>query len=149
MVRGVSYMFVTGPNVVKTVTHEDVSLEDLGGTDVHASTSGVAHFAYDSEPECLAGLRELIGFLPSNNLDEPPLVPTDDPEDRRDEGLLDVIPDTATKPYDMHQVIGRVVDDGRFLEVHAEFAGNIIVGFARLGGRSVGVIQGCPVHPVL
>ena len=144
MVRGVSYMFVTGPNVVKTVTHEDVSLEELGGTDVHASTSGVAHFAYDTEPECLAGLRELIGFLPSNNLDEPPHVSTNDPDDRRDEGLLDIIPDTASKPYDMHQVIGRVVDDGRFLEVHAEFAGNIIVGFARLGGRSVGIIANQP-----
>ena len=107
MVRGVSYMFVTGPGVVKTVTHEDVSFEELGGADVHASASGVAHFAYDSEPECMAGLRALLSFIPSNNLDEAPIVPTDDPDDRREESLLDVIPDTATKPYDMHEVIRR------------------------------------------
>jgi len=144
MVRGVSYMFVTGPNVVKTVTHEDVTFEDLGGADVHAGTSGVAHFAYDSEPECLAGIRALVGYLPSNNLDDPPLVPTEDPADRRSEALLDLIPDTATKPYDMHEVIRQVVDDERFLEIHADFAGNIIVGFGRLGGRSVGVIANQP-----
>jgi propionyl-CoA carboxylase beta chain len=144
MVRGVSYMFVTGPNVVKTVTHEEVSFEDLGGADVHGSTSGVAQLVYDSEPECLAGLRELMGFLPSNNLDDPPLVPTTDPEDRRDEELLSILPDTATKPYDMHGVIGRVVDDGRFLELHADYGSNLIVGFARLGGRSVGIVANQP-----
>ena len=145
MVRGVSYMFVTGPNVVKTVTHEDVSFEDLGGADVHASISGVAHFVHDSEPECMAGLRDLLSYIPSNNLDEAPIVPTDDPEDRREELLLDIIPDTATKPYDMHEVIRAVADDGRFLEVQAQYAGNIIVGFARLGGRSVGVIANQPM----
>ena len=146
MVRGVSYMFVTGPNVVKTVTHEDVSFEDLGGADVHASISGVAHFVHDSEPECMAGLRDLLSYIPSNNLDEAPIVPTDDPEDRREELLLDIIPDTATKPYDMHEVIRAVADDGRFLEVQAQYAGNIIVGFARLGGRSVGVIANQPME---
>lgn len=144
MVRGVSYMFVTGPNVVKTVTHEDVTTEQLGGADVHGGTSGVSHFTTDSEPECLQQIRELLGFLPGNNVDEPPVQPTADPEDRRDEALLDLIPDTANKPYDMHDVIRRVVDDGRFLEVHRGYADNIICGFARLGGRSVGIIANQP-----
>ncbi|MFZ5623547.1 MAG: acyl-CoA carboxylase subunit beta, partial [Gemmatimonadota bacterium] len=144
MVRGVSYMFVTGPNVVKTVTHENVTFDDLGGADVHAGTSGVAHFVHDSEPACLTAVRELVGYLPSNNLDEPPVAAETDPADRRDEALLDVIPDAASKPYDMHEVIRRVVDGGAFLEVHAEYAGNILVGFARLGGRSVGIVANQP-----
>jgi propionyl-CoA carboxylase beta chain len=144
MVRGSSYMFVTGPNVVKTVTHEDVTFEQLGGADTHASTSGVSHLTYDSEPECLQGMRELLSYLPSNNLDDPPISPTADPSDRRDEALLDVIPDTPAKPYDMHDVIRRVVDDGRFFEIHGDFAGNLLVGFARLGGRSVGVVANQP-----
>ena len=144
MVRGVSYMFVTGPNVVKTVTHEDVSFEQLGGADIHAGTSGVAHFIHDSEPQCLAAIRELMGFLPSNNLDPAPVLPTADPEDRRDEALLDVIPANATQPYDMHDVIRRVVDDGLFHEVHGEYAGNLLVGLARLGGQSVGVVANQP-----
>src|SRR5437867_5049344 len=104
MVRGISYMFVTGPNVVKTVTHEAVDFEGLGGADVHGGTSGVAHFVHDSELECLAAIRTLLSYLPSNNLDDPPLHPTDDPADRRDEELLDIIPDNANKPYDMHDV---------------------------------------------
>ncbi|MGH9121668.1 MAG: acyl-CoA carboxylase subunit beta, partial [Acidimicrobiales bacterium] len=144
MVRGVSYMFVTGPNVVKTVTHEDVSFDQLGGADVHGATSGVAHLVHDSEPECLQALRELLSYLPSNNLDEPPVRATTDPVDRRDEALLDVIPDSAAKPYDMRDVIRRVVDDGRFFEIHGEFAGNILCGFARLGGRSVGIVANQP-----
>ena len=144
MVRGVSYMFVTGPNVVKTVTHEDVSFEQLGGADIHAGTSGVAHFVHDSEPQCLAAIRELVGFLPSNNLDPAPVLPTSDPEDRRDEALLDVIPANANQPYDMHDVIRRVVDDGLFHEVHGEYAGNLLVGLARLGGQSVGVVANQP-----
>ena len=144
MVRGSSYMFVTGPNVVKTVTHEDVTFDQLGGADTHAGTSGVSHLTYDSEPECLLGLRELLGYLPSNNLDDAPLRPTDDPVDRRDEALLDLIPDSPAKPYDMHEVITRIVDDGRFFEIHADFAGNLLVGFARLGGRSVGVVANQP-----
>src|SRR5581483_250245 len=144
MVRGVSYMFVTGPNVVKTVTHEDVSFEQLGGADVHGATSGVSHFTCDSEPECLQLVRELIGFLPGNNLDDPPLLPTEDPDDRRDEALLDLIPESPNQPYDMHEVIRRVVDDGRFLEVHRGYADNIVVGFARLGGRPVGVVANQP-----
>jgi propionyl-CoA carboxylase beta chain len=144
MVRGVSYMFVTGPNVVKTVTHEEVDFEQLGGADVHAGTSGVAHFIYDSELECLAAIRTLVSFLPSNNLDGPPHRVSADPADRRDEELLDVVPDNPTKPYDMHEVIRRVVDGGEFLEVHREFGGNLLVGFARLGGRSVGVVANQP-----
>ncbi len=144
MVRGVSYMFVTGPNVVKTVTHEEVDFERLGGADVHAGTSGVAQFVSDSELECLAAIRSLVSYLPSNNLDGAPSRPSSDPADRRDEELLDVVPDNPTKPYDMHDVIRRVVDAGEFLEVHREFAGNLLVGFARLGGRSIGVVANQP-----
>src|SRR3954449_11623456 len=144
MVRGVSYMFVTGPNVVKTVTHEEVSFDELGGADTHGSTSGVAHFVHDSEAECLQAVRELIGFLPLNNLDEPPQRQSSDPSDRRDEALLDLIPDSANKPYDMHEVIRRVVDDGGFLEVHRGYADNILVGFARLGGTPVGIVANQP-----
>ncbi|MGQ0702478.1 MAG: acyl-CoA carboxylase subunit beta [Gemmatimonadales bacterium] len=144
MVRGVSYLFVTGPNVVKTVTHEDVSFETLGGADVHGETSGVAHAVYSSEAECLDAIRELIGYLPSNNLDTPPRLPSPDPEDRRDEGLLALIPESPTTPYDMHAVIRAVVDDGRFFEIHAGFAPNILTGFARLGAQSVGIIGNQP-----
>ena len=144
MVRGISYMFVTGPNVVKTVTHEDVTPEDLGGADVHGTTSGVAHFVHDTEMECLSAIRQLLGYLPSNNLDDPPAGRSDDPPDRRDEELLTILPDNPTRPYDMLEVIGLVVDDGDLLEVHSDYATNIIVGFARLGGHSVGVIANQP-----
>ena len=144
MVRGISYMFVTGPNVVKTVTHEDVTPEELGGADVHASVSGVAHFAHDSEMESLAEVRRLLSFVPSNNVDSPPIKQTDDPPDRRDEELLTIVPDNPNKPYDMLEVIRRVVDDGELMEVHRDFATNIIVGFARLGGRPVGIIANQP-----
>ncbi len=144
MVRGVSYMFVTGPNVVKTVTHEEVTFEALGGADVHAETSGIAHGVFGSEAECLAALRELVGFLPSNNLDEPPARPPDDPADRREETLLTVIPVAPATPYDMHEVIRDVVDHGQFFEIHGAYAQNILVGFARLGGQPVGVIANQP-----
>ena len=144
MVRGISYMFVTGPNVVKTVTHEEVDFEQLGGADVHGATSGVAHFVYDSELECLTAIRTLLSYLPSNNLDSPPVRGSADPPDRRDEALLDIVPDEANKPYDMHDVIRRVVDGGEFLEVHADYATNLVVGFARLAGRSVGVVANQP-----
>ena len=143
-VQGVSHMFVTGPNVVKTVTHEDVSFEDLGGARVHATTSGVAHFSRPTEVECLQSIRELLSYLPANNSEPPPRKSTEDPLDRADEDLLKVIPDLPTQPYDMHEVIRRVVDDGAFLEVHAGWAGNLITGFARLGGRPVGVIANQP-----
>src|SRR5438874_6737273 len=144
MVRGVSYMFVTGPSVVKTVTHEEVDFEGLGGADVHAAKSGVAHFVHDTEREALAAIRTLLSYLPGNNLDDPPVRPATDPPDRRDEELLDIVPDEPTKPYDMHEVIRRVVDDRDFFEVHGNFAGNLLVGFARLGGRPVGVIANQP-----
>src|SRR5713226_5143748 len=144
MVKRTSYMFVTGPNVVKTVTHEEVDFEGLGGADVHGATSGVAHFVHDSERDALAAIRTLLSYLPANNLDDPPLGASADPPDRRDEALLDIVPDSPTTPYDMHDVIRRVVDDGAFLEVHRDFAGNLLVGFARLGGRPVGVVANQP-----
>ncbi len=144
MVEGTSHMFVTGPNVVKTVTHEEVTFEQLGGARVHASTSGVAHVVRPGEAETLVAARELLSYLPSNNLDGPPARATDDPADRRDEDLLTLVPDESNKPYDMHDVIRRVVDDGRFFEIHADYAANIICGFARLGGRSVGIVANQP-----
>ena len=145
MVKDTSYMFVTGPNVVKTVTHEDVNFETLGGAVVHNSVSGVAHFALNSEEECLMMIRRLVGYIPSNNLDDPPFVPTDDPASRMEDDLNTIIPDVATKGYDMKRVISLVVDDGDFLEVMETFAGNIVVGFARLGGQSVGVVAQQPI----
>src|SRR5436190_6275322 len=145
MVKDTSYMFVTGPNVVKTVTHEDVTFETLGGAAVHNSVSGVAHFALDSEEECLMSMRRLITFMPSNNLDDPPYVPNDDPASRMDDELNSIIPDVPTKGYDMKQVIKLVVDNGDFMEVHEHFAGNILVGFARLGGQPVGIVAQQPI----
>ena len=136
MVRGTSFMFVTGPNVVKTVTHEDVTMEQLGGAETHGEISGVSHFTSASELECLEGIRNLFRFVPSNNVDSPPRGSSSDPTDRRDEALLDVVPDSANKPYDMHDVLRRVIDDGEFVEVQRDFAANIIVGFAHLGGNS-------------
>ncbi len=144
MVRGTSYMFVTGPDVVKTVTHEDVDMESLGGADIHATKSGVAHFAHDSEPQSLAAVRELMRFLPQNNIDPPPFLETEDPPDRRDEKLLEIIPANSNHPYDMCDVIRCIADDGVFMEVHAGFAGNILTGFARLGGHPVGIIANQP-----
>jgi propionyl-CoA carboxylase beta chain len=144
MVRGVSYMFVTGPSVVKAVTHEDVDFDRLGGADVHGATTGIAHFVHDSELECLGAIRALLSYLPSNNVDSPPIHPCDDPPDRRDEELLDVVPDSPSQPYDMHDIIRRVVDGGVFLEVQRDFGGNLLVGFARLAGRPVGVIANQP-----
>ena len=145
MVRDTSYMFVTGPDVTKTVTHEDVTFDELGGADVHAKRSGVAHFETADEPSCLALLRELIGYLPSNNLDPAPVVATDDPIDRADAELDTVVPEEPTKAYDMRDVIRRVVDDGRVLEVHAGWAQNILCAFARLDGRTIGVVGQQPL----
>src|SRR5690348_14327111 len=122
MVRDTSYMFVTGPNVVKTVTHEDVTFDELGGAETHARRSGVAHFVADDEVRCAALLRELFGFIPSNNLDPAPRLATDDPVERQDRELDSIVPESAAKPYDMKDVIRRVVDDGKLLEVHAEWA---------------------------
>jgi propionyl-CoA carboxylase beta chain len=144
MVQGTSYMFVTGPNVVKTVTHEDVTMEELGGAATHASKSGVAHFACSSEVECLQRIRRLLDFIPQNNMEDPPRRNTDDPFDRADEELLDIVPDNPNKPYDIVEVIRRVVDEGEFYEVHADYAGNIVVGFAHVGGTSVGIVANQP-----
>lgn len=144
MVRGTSYMFVTGPNVVKTVTHEDVDMESLGGAAVHSTRSGVAHFAHASEPECLTAVRQLFRYIPGNNTEEPPRGHAQDPADRQDEGLADLVPDNPNKPYDMLDVIRRVVDSGEFYEVHADYARNLVVGFAHLGGLSVGIVANQP-----
>ena len=144
MVEGISYMFVTGPDVVKTVTHEEVDFENLGGAEIHATTSGIAHFVKESEPACLEHVRELFNYIPQNNMEDPPMGPGDDPPDRMDEELLDIVPDSPNKPYDVHDVISRVVDVGSFYEVHARYAKNIVVGFAHLGGHTVGVIANQP-----
>ncbi len=144
MVKNTSYMFVTGPNVVKTVTQEDVTFEELGGADTHASKSGVAHMACANDVDCLLKIRELMHYIPSNCEDTPPFVPTDDPADRADPELDTIVPENPNKPYDMREVITRIVDDGRFFEIHADYAPNLIVGFAHLGGRSVGVVANNP-----
>jgi len=144
MVRNTSYMFVTGPDVIKTVTHEDVTKDELGGAMTHNATSGVAHFAVDDDRECLALLRELLAYLPSNNLDDAPRAATSDSPDRQVDALDGIVPSSPNQPYDMLDVIHAIVDDGRFLEVHQHYARNLIVGFARLEGRSIGVVANQP-----
>jgi propionyl-CoA carboxylase beta chain len=144
MVQGASYMFVTGPDVIKTVTHEEVSKEELGGPMTHNATSGVAHFIAPDDPGCMALIRELLGYLPANNLEDPPRRPTSDPADRQDPELDSIVPVESNQPYDIKDIIRRVVDDGEFLEVHEHYAQNIVVGFARLDGRSVGVVANQP-----
>ncbi len=146
MVQGTSYMFVTGPDVIKTVTHEEVTKEELGGAMTHNARSGVAHFAVANDRECVALIRELLSYLPGNNVDEPPRGSTEDPVDREDESLDTLVPVNPNQPYDMRDLITRVVDGGDFLEVQEHYARNIIVGFARLGGRSVGVVANQPAH---
>ncbi len=144
MVKDTSYMFVTGPNVVKTVTHEDISYEELGGALTHATKSGVAHFACENEIDCLMKIRKLFSYIPSNNMDEPPFVePKDDPF-REIKELDEIIPDNPNKPYDMKEIIRLVVDENEFFEVHELYAQNLIVGFARIGGYSVGIIANQP-----
>jgi propionyl-CoA carboxylase beta chain len=144
MVDGSSYMFITGPDVVKTVTGEEVSFEELGGASTHAAKSGVAHFISPSEEACLEDTRYLLSFLPQNNLDPPPYAEPSDAADREDPDLDTLIPDNPNKPYDIKDVVRRVVDDGEFLEVHERFAENIVCGFARLGGHPVGVVGNQP-----
>src|SRR5207344_2613530 len=144
MVRETSHMFITGPDVIKAVTGEEVTFEELGGAMTHASRSGVASFVSQDEEECLAMVRHLLSYLPSNNLeDAPAFAPVDDP-DRHDEGLTHVIPDSAREPYDMHEVIRRIVDDGDFFEVFPFWAMNVVIGFARLDGRAVGIVANQP-----
>ncbi len=144
MVKNTSHMFVTGPDVVKAVTHEDVSFEQLGGAMIHNGTSGVAHFATDSEGDCLYMIRMLMSYLPSNNMEEPPALKTTDDPLRTDANLDTIVPDSPNKPYDMKEIITSVVDDGRFFEVQEHYAANIIVGFARIGGQSVGILANQP-----
>ena len=144
MVKDTSYMFVTGPDVLKTVTHEEVSKEELGGAMTHNATSGVAHFATDDDRECLALIRDLLSFMPSNNLDDPPRARTSDSADREDPALDRIVPASPNQPYDMLDVIHLIVDEGYFLEVHQHYAKNILVGFARLDGRPVGIVANQP-----
>jgi propionyl-CoA carboxylase beta chain len=146
MVDNTSYMFVTGPDVIKTVTHEEVTKEELGGARTHNSTSGVAHFMAHSDEECLLLLRELFSFLPSNNLEEPPLKPTGDPWDREDETLNSLVPGESNIPYDIKDVIHSVVDENYFFEVQEHYAKNLVIGFARLDGRSVGIVANQPAY---
>ncbi len=144
MVDKTSYMFLTGPDVIKTVMHEEVTREELGGATIHNTKSGVAHFNSGSEAACLSEIRRILSFLPSNNAENPPRrEPTDDPE-RRDPELDEIVPDSPNKPYDMKDVIARVVDDRDFMEVHRDFAPNIVVGFARMDGRPIGIIANQP-----
>jgi propionyl-CoA carboxylase beta chain len=144
MVRNTSYMFVTGPDVIRTVTHEDVSKEALGGAETHNATSGVAHFAVDDDRECIALIRELLSFMPSNNLDDAPRGAATDPADRDADVLDTIVPESPHQPYDMLDVIHAVVDDGYFLEVHQYYAKNLVVGFARLDGQPVGIVANQP-----
>lgn len=146
MARKTSHMFVTGPNVVKTVTHEEVSMEDLGGADANAQKSGVAHFNCDNEVEVLQKIRQLMDYIPSNNLENPPQMESAEGMHRDDPELDTLVPLNPNKPYDMHQVIDKVMDSKSFFEVHADFARNIICGFAHLGGRSVGIVANQPAH---
>jgi propionyl-CoA carboxylase beta chain len=146
MVKQSSYMFITGPDVIKTVTHEDVTMEDLGGAMTHNEKSGVAHFAVEDDAECIALIRELLSFMPDNNLDDPPRQATGDPLDREDESLDSLVPASPNQPYDMLDLIHTIADEGYFLEVQQHYARNLIVGFARLGGRPVGIVANQPAH---
>ncbi|HUE81754.1 MAG TPA: acyl-CoA carboxylase subunit beta [Pyrinomonadaceae bacterium] len=146
MVKDTSYMFITGPEVIKAVTHEDVTKEELGGAMTHNRVSGVAHFAADSDEHALRIVRELHSFIPSNNMDDPPRMSVSDPIERTDSSLNTLVPEASNQPYDIRDVINRVVDDGYFFEVHQHYAPNICVGFARLGGRSVGIVANQPAY---
>jgi len=144
MTKGTSYMFVTGPEVVKTVTHEDVSFEELGGADTHSERSGVSHAAFDNEVECLLAVRKLVSFLPSNNRERSPIRPTIDPYDRENAVAKTIVPENPNQPYDIKDVIRDVVDEGDFFEIHEGYATNIVVGFATLDGMSVGIVANQP-----
>ncbi len=146
MSEGTSYMFLTGPAVVKQVLGENVTQEELGGAAVHATKSGVAQFKAATEEEAIATIRELMSYLPQNNMEEPPYVPTEDPIDRKEDSLNEIIPDSPNAPYDMYEVIGAIVDDGKFLEVHKDYAKNLIVGFGRFGGTAVGIVANQPKY---
>ncbi|HEY4576100.1 MAG TPA: acyl-CoA carboxylase subunit beta [Thermoanaerobaculia bacterium] len=144
MVEGTSYMFVTGPEVIRTVTHEQVTMEELGGASTHAAKSGVCHYTVPNDAACLAAIRELLSYLPSNNLDDPPAGASEDDPNRESEELDALVPEDPNKPYDIKRLIAAVVDDGKFFEIHAQYARNIVVGFARIGNRSVGIVANQP-----
>ena len=146
MVDETSYMFITGPDVVKTVTAEEVTKQELGGAQVHSEESGVSHFESKNEEECIAQIRELLSFVPANNADDPPVTPTDDPVDRADDGLADLVPEDPKKPYDMTKLIEGVADDNYFFEVQSQWAKNIVVGFARFDGKPAGIVANQPQH---
>src|SRR5204863_8961260 len=144
MVKKTSYMFVTGPDVIRTVTHEEVTKEKLGGAETHNQVSGVAHFATESDEDCIALIRELLSYLPSNNLEEPPRVATSDDINRVDDALDSFIPESPNQPYEIRDLIKTIADEAHFLEVHQHFARNIVVGFIRLNGQSIGVVANQP-----
>jgi len=144
MVKGSSYMFVTGPDVVKSVTSEDVTFEELGGASTHSSTSGVCHYVAESEADCMFLIRKLMSYIPQNNMEDPPFVKSNNDPLREDAALDTLVPDNPNKPYDIKDVITRVTDNGEFFEIHADYAQNIVVGFARLGGHSIGIIANQP-----
>jgi len=144
MVKDTAYMFVTGPDVIKAVTHEEVTKENLGGAMTHNERSGVAHFAAENEKECLYLIRELLSFVPQNNMEDAPAAAAKDPPDRIDESLNTIVPDIPTKPYEMRGIIRKVVDDGRFFEIQEHFAKNLVIGFARMNGRSIGIVANQP-----
>jgi len=146
MVENTSYMFITGPDVIKTVTHEEVSKEELGGAHTHAARSGVASLAVPDERACADALRELLSYLPQNNTEDPPVVATSDRGDREEPALDTIVPPDSSKPYDIKQIISKVVDDGRFFELQPEYALNIVIGFARIEGRTVGVVANQPAN---
>ena len=145
MVKNTSHMFVTGPDVIKAVTHEDVTFEELGGAGVHSRDSGVAHFAAENEEDALFLVRQLLGFLPNNNMEDPPYQGIQDDALRQDQELDTIVPESPNRPYDMKEVIRHIVDDGQFLEVHEQWATNVLVGFVRLGGRPVGIVANQPL----
>src|SRR5919206_1016261 len=144
MVKDTSYMFITGPDVIRTVTHEEVTKEDLGGARAHSQKSGVAHFTFDTEEATLRAVRELVSYLPLNNADDPPVLPCSDDPTRRDDVLKAIVPDNPNKPYDMKEVIKATVDDRHFFEVAQHYAENMVVGFARMNGRPIGVVANQP-----
>ncbi|HEX7585044.1 MAG TPA: carboxyl transferase domain-containing protein, partial [Prolixibacteraceae bacterium] len=146
MVEKTSHMFVTGPEVIKTVTHEDVTKEELGGAITHASKSGVAHFTGSDEEQTLMMVRELFSFIPSNNMEEPPVKICTDPEDRQDASLNDIVPVDPNKPYDIKDIIHKIIDDEHFLEVQPHYAANIVIGFARMGGKPIGIVANQPAY---
>src|SRR5947209_4014386 len=146
MVKDTSYMFITGPDVIKTVTHEDVTKDQLGGALTHNRVSGVAHFVADGDEHALQLVRELLSFLPSNNMDDPPFLSSTDPSDRIEESLNSVVPEDSTQPYDIRDVLHSIVDEGYFFEVHQLYAPNIVVGFARLNGRPIGIVANQPAY---